>query len=86
MRVAGPNALAQLVARRDLAGPLDQDRQHACRLGLQPDGQAAAGQFTRDRIELEIAETGACHWVTSRDNRALEFVTSDHSCSQAATV
>jgi hypothetical protein len=55
--VARPQLLQQLVARHDLAGPLDQSRQDLERLLAQPHADALLAQFARSAVDLEHAET-----------------------------
>jgi hypothetical protein len=56
-RAVIPDPLAERVARHDLAGLLQQHRQHACRLRLEPDGPTLAGERQARGVELEAAES-----------------------------
>src|SRR5262249_7008763 len=55
-----PDRAAQLVARDDLSRALDEEREDAARLRLDPYAGAVAGQRARAGVELEAAEAKAC--------------------------
>jgi hypothetical protein len=49
----------EIVARDDLAGSLEEMREHACGLRLQSDRRAFTRQAAGRRVELEEAEPDA---------------------------
>ena len=53
----GPQTLAQLLPRHDVAGPLEHDRENLERLILQPDADAALAQLARAQIDFECSES-----------------------------
>ena len=55
-RALGPQTLTQLVASDDLAGPLEHEPENLERLLLQTHARAAAAQFARPHVELEVSE------------------------------
>src|SRR6185295_13457736 len=55
-RVAGPEGLADLLARHDLARPLQEEGEDLERLLLQPDLRPVLVELTRGRVELELSE------------------------------
>jgi hypothetical protein len=55
-RIGRPEPLAQLVARDDAAGPLEQRLQQPQRLILKVDAASLAAQVSGSRVELERPE------------------------------
>ena len=52
----GPQPIAQLLPRDDVAGPLEHDRQNLERLILQPYPNTALAQLARAQIDFEDSE------------------------------
>jgi hypothetical protein len=53
---AAPDVLLQFRARHDVAGPLDQHRQHARRLRLQPRRHTVLAQLAGLHVEFDLRE------------------------------
>ena len=67
---AGQSALLQFLAADDLAGVLEQHREHLEGLFLKPDAQTVLAQLAGAKIQLEDPETRAAR--RARSSAAME--------------
>ena len=85
-RVAGPEGLADLLARHDLARPLEEEGEDLEGLLLQPDLRPVLVELTRGRVELEASESVRRAGLSGFHERAPRHCNSRRAGKRAATV